>query len=263
MPGECMPLPPRLRLAAHAACLLLLGAALAAPRGQDTSAFLEAPPQAGAWAKYRITTRKSGRPDSSKPLQLAVVAEAAAEGNPTYTLELGPTKLGGYRDGFLRMVLKRRPAPEEVLNPFLQALAVAYQEPEGAPFKLSPSAMQTLRGQAAEAKVDRVREELGRERAEDASGRSYACAKVRLVTNRSAKYFFKSWKSTEDGVYWFSEETPFRVVRAELDVTETSGGKVRRKGVTVLLKDSGAAGAATKFRSEPTREKGILGVILH
>lgn len=258
-----MSLPPRLRRPALAASFLLLAAALAAPRGQDTSAFLEAPPKAGAWAKYRITTRKSGKPDSTRPLQLAVVSEAVTEGSPTYTLEMGPTKLGGYRDGFLRMVLKRRPTPEEVLNPFLQALSVAYQEPEGAPFKLSPSAMQTLRGQAAEARVERVRNDLGPERVQDASGRSYACAKVKLVTNRSAKYFFKSWKSTEDGVYWFSEETPFGIVRAELDVTETSGGKVRRKGVTVLLKESGAAGAETKFRSEPTRDKGILGVILH
>lgn len=258
-----MSLPFRRRVPALATFLLLLAASLAAPRGQDTSVFLERPPQAGAWAKYRITTRKPGKPDSAKPLHLAVVAEAVTAGIPSYTLELGPTKLGGYRDGFLRLVLKREPRPEEVLNPFLQALAVAYQEPDGAPFRLSASAMRTLHGQAAEAKVDRKRVDLGPESARDAGGRTYACAKTRLVTTRSARYLFKSWKSTEDGVYWFSEETPFRIVRAELDVTETSGGKVRRKGMTVLLKESGTAGAESKFRGEPIREKGILGVVLH
>lgn len=241
----------------------LLALATPSPRGQDTSVFLERPPAAGAWAKYRITTEKAGQEARSKPLNLAVVREGVADGAPTFTLELGPTKLASYRDGFLSLVLKRNATSEEILNPFLQALSVAYQEPVGAPFKLSASAMDTLHRQARDAKVERKRTDLGAERAEDARGRTYACTKARLVTTRSAKVLFKSWKSTEDGVYWFSDETPFRVVRAELDLVEVSGGKEKRKRVSILLKESQLSGAATKFKADPTKEKGVLGLILH
>lgn len=233
------------------------------PWGQDTSVFLERPPAAGAWAKYRITTTKPGQEAKAKPLNLSVTQEGSTDGTPSYTLELGPTKFASYRDGFLSLVLKRDAKPEEVLNPFLQALAVAYQEPEGAPFKLSASALNTLHNQAKDAKVERKRTDLGQEKAEDATGLSYACTKVRLVTTRSAKFMFKSWKSTEDGVYWFCDETPFRIVKAELNVVEVSGGEEKRKQVNILLKEARASGAATRFKAKPTKEKGVLGILFH
>lgn len=233
-----------------------------ASQAQELSTFLSQLPSPGAWARYRIETRKA---DSTKrePFDLAVLDQQTREGKAYDWIEAGPTNFAGYRDGYLRILVKASPTDEEALNPFLSTVALAYQEPGGQPFKLTDDAIRFMHSQAKNIKVKRQVEDQGPEEAASVKGQAFACSKSVISTTTETTFFTKKFKVVEKGTYWFSPETPFRVVRAEIERTEIQGKETRRKEITVTLKEASAEGAETHFTKPVTKSKGLLGLLFH
>lgn len=245
-------------LSAASACLaagLLSGA-------QELSTFLARLPAPGAWARYRIETRKPGSL-KKEPFDLAVTDSETVGGKPYVWIEAGPTNFAGYRDGYLRILVKAEPSPQEALNPFLQAVALAYQEPEGEPFKLSESALDFMHSQAKDVKVSQEVAELPPEEATTVKGVAFQCSRSQITTTTETKFFTKKYRVVENGTYWFSPETPFRIVKAEIERVEYKGKEERRREITVTLKEASPEGARTRFTKTPEKTKGLWGLLFH
>lgn len=227
---------------------------------QELSTFLTAPPPPGSWAKYRIETRGSDW-TRRRPFNLAVSGQETRENVPYVYVEAGPTKFAGNKDGTLRLLLKAAPTPEEALNPFLKALEVAYAQKDGETFRLSDGALGFLHRQAADVKAARTSEDLGAEDALTVRGKTYACKKVRVTTTTETSFLGDHYKVVETGTYWLSEETPFKVVKAEIERRETRDEKEKVRHITIHLKIGGSEGAPTAFPRPVTRERGLLGLL--
>lgn len=238
---------------------LLLGFGLSA-WAQELGTFLSTPPPAGAWARYRIETTKDGA-TKRRPFNLSVTGTEARGKRRFFRLEAGPTKFASARDGILALLLPADPTPEEALNPFLAADEVAYAPPKETPYRLSSGALSFLHRQARDLKVQRKEEPLGEEAAVTTKGRTYACRKVRITTTVEGSVLGRGFKTVETGLYWLSVETPFKIVRAEIERTETRKGEVKRRTLVITLKDSGVDGATSAFPPGKLREKGLLGVL--
>jgi len=241
-----------------AALFLVMGLPSAA---QELSTFLATPPPEGAWARYRIETTKEGGNARRRPFNLSVTGGESRGKRRYYRLEAGPTKFASDRDGFLRLLLPADPTPEEALNPFLAAEEVAYAPPKDTPYRLSEGALSFLHRQSRDLRIQRQEEPLGEEAAVTTKGRSYLCRKVRITTTIEGSVLGSRFKAVESGIYWLSVETPFRVVRAEIDRAETRKGKTRNRRIVVSLKESGMEGARSAFSEGKVREKGLLGIL--
>lgn len=241
--------------------LVLFSAALWL-RGQDLSTFMAQLPQEGAWASYRIETAS---PDHVKrePFNLAVVGRETLGGKNYLWLEVGPMDFVSYRDGYMRLLVRDAPSKEEALNPFLAAMALAYQEPGSDPFRLSDGAINFMHNQARDIKVHQDRRELPPAKTESVRGRLFDCTCALITTTSESSLFGRHIKSVEQGTYWFSPDTPFRLVHAEIERTETRDGKERKRTITVTLKEGNPEGAASRFTKPPTRQKGLLGLLFH
>ncbi len=242
---------------------LMLGACVLAA-GQDLSTFLSRPPAPGAWASYRIETRWPGRLKTER-FNLAVTGSETRDGAAYIWLEAGPTDFAGFKDGTMRLLLKANPASDEALNPFLQAMELEYQEPDRVPFKLTAGALEFMHGQARKIKIHQQKEELPPEDATTTKGRVIPCTRLRLSTTTESSLFGRKVKVTESGVYWFSDQSPFQLVKAEFERVQVQSGKdERRRSITVTLRESGTEGAKSAFTTLPvTREKGLLGILFH
>ncbi len=247
----------RLRNVFFALAALVLAFATGA---QELSTFLSAPPAPGSWAKYRIETRGSDW-TKRRPFNLAVTGKETRENVPHVYVEAGPTKFAGNSDGTLRLLLKAAPAPEEALNPFLKAQEVAYAKKDRETFRLSDGALGFLHRQAADVKTSRTAEDLGKEAAVTLRGKTYACKKVRLATTTETSFLGEHYKVVETGTYWLSDETPFKVVKAEIERRETRDEKEKVRHITITLKVDGFEGAPTAFPRPVTQEKGLLGLL--
>jgi hypothetical protein len=83
-----------------------------------------------------------------------------------------------------------------------------------------------------------------------------------LSTRSEGDFFFRHRILEETGTYWFSDQTPFRLVEATLERTETREGKSpRRRSVTVRLEEAGATEAPSAFPTPPTRTRGIFSLL--
>lgn len=240
------------------ALFLLFGLSTVA---QELSTFLAALPSEGAWARYRIETTKEGDDAKHRPFNLSVTGKEDRGKRRYYRLEAGPTKFSSDRDGILRFLLPADPTPEEALNPFLAAKEVAYAPPKDAPYRLSDGALSFLHRQSRNLRIRRQEEPLGEEAAVTTKGQSYLCRKVRITTTIEGSLFGSRFTTVESGIYWLSAQTPFRVVRAEIDRTETRKGEMKRRRIVVSLKESGLKGAKSAFPEGEVREKGLLGVL--
>jgi hypothetical protein len=229
---------------------------------QDLSTFLAKPPKPGAWAAYRIETSSPGRVKRER-FDLAVTGQEVLSGENYVWLEAGPTNFAGFKDGYLRILIKTDPLPEEALNPFLETMALAYQEPGGEPFKLSGGALSFMHSQAKNIKVKQERKDLGPAKASTVKGVSYDCTRTEITTTTESSFLGRSYTSTETGTYWFSTETPFLLVRAEIERVEVNGKKTRRRTVVVQLKEASYEGATSHFTAPAKKEKGLLGILFH
>ncbi|MGC8762014.1 MAG: hypothetical protein ACP5VN_00020 [Acidobacteriota bacterium] len=241
-----------------ATLFLVLGLSAAA---QELSTFLSAPPPEGSWARYRIETTKEGGELKRRPFNLSVTGGEERGKRRYFRLEAGPTKFASDRDGILRLLLPAEPTPQEALNPFLAAEEVAYAPPKDPPYRLSEGALSFLHRQSRDLRVQRQEEPLGEETATATKGRSYPCRKVRITLTIEGSVLGSRFKTVETGIYWLSDETPFKVVRAEIARTETKKGKTTNRRIVVYLKESGGEGAKSAFPPGPVREKGLLGVL--
>jgi hypothetical protein len=244
-----------------AAVLIALGSPLAT-LAQDLSTFLAKPPKPGAWAAYRIETSSPGRVKRER-FNLAVTDQEQLGGQNYVWLEAGPTNFAGFKDGYLRILIKTDPLPEEALNPFLETMALAYQEPGEEPFRLSGGALTFMHSQAKDIKVKQDRKDLGPGKATSVKGVSYDCTRTEITTTTESSFLGRSYTSTETGTYWFSTQTPFLLVRAEIERVEVNGKKTRRKTVVVQLKEASYEGAASHFTAPARKEKGLLGILFH
>ncbi len=243
--------------------VLALTASVTPPVGaQDLSTFLSQPPAPGAWARYRIETKKSWG-IQREPFNLAIIDRQVLDGQPYVWLEAGPTNFAGYKDGYLRLLLKAHPDRQEALNPFLEALALAYQPPGGDPFKLSGGALSFMHSQAKDVQVHQETTDLPPEPAQTVKGVVYQCSRMTISTTTQTTFLTRKYKVTEAGTYWVSPDTPFRIVRAEIVRTEYKNGKENKTEVTVQLKDSGESGATSHFTAPIRKEKGLLGLLFH
>ena len=235
-----------------------------APVAQDLSTFLSHPPAPGASASYRIETASPGRVKTER-FNLAVTGAETVGGVPHVWLEAGPTDFATFKDGYLRLLLKANPTPEEALNPFLEAAVLAFQEPGSAPFKLSGGALSFMHNQAKKIKVEQKKEEMPPDKATTTKGATLQCKRLRISTTTESSLFGRDVKVTESGVYWFSDQTPFQLVKAEIDRLQVQEGKEdRRRKITVTLREGADTGAASQYTVLPvTREKGLLGILLH
>lgn len=230
---------------------------------QDLSTFLSNPPAAGAWASYRIETSWPGRTKTER-FNLAVTGSEEAEGQSRLWVEAWPTDFARYKDGVMRLLLKASPSREEALNPFLQAFALAYQEPGQEPFRLSGGALSFMHGQAKKIKVDQKKTDMAPESATSTKGVTFECSRVQISTTTESNLFGRSIKMTETGVFWFSDRTPFRLVKAQIERVQVQKGKEdRRRTITVTLREGAATGATSQFSKPVTREKGLLGLLFN
>jgi hypothetical protein len=253
-----------MRLNARTALFALsfLAAGLAAS-AQDLSTFLAKPPAMGAWASYRIETSWTGRTKTER-FNLAVTGSEVVDGQPRLWIEAWPTDFARYKDGVMRLLLKAAPAPEEALNPFLQASALSYQEPGQEAFKLSSGALSFMHGQAKKIKVDQKKTDLPPGNAASTKGVSFKCSRVQISTTTESNLFGRSIKVTETGIYWFSEGTPFGLVKAQIERVQIQPGKEeRRRTVAVTLRESAVTGAASQIPKPVTLEKGLLGLLIN
>jgi hypothetical protein len=230
--------------------------------GQELSTFLTDLPPEGAWARYRVETVK---PDQVKkePFDLAITGKETVGGQSFVWLEAGPTNFAGYRDGYLRILIKGKPSPDEARNPFLSAVALAYQEPGGDPFELSDGAMGFLHNQASDVKITQTEEDLPPGAAASIKGETFACTRRRITTTTETSFMTRKIKVVETGDYWFSPKTPFRIVKAEIDRVEYRGDKEKRKHITLTLKEASETGAQTHFTKPVKEKKGLLGILFH
>lgn len=254
-----MPRLGKIRLFVAVSCLVA-GACL--PQAQELSTFLARPPAPGAWARYRIETRKPGYL-KREPFDLAVTSGETVSGKAHVWLEAGPTNFAGYKDGYLRILVKAEPSAEEALNPFLQAAALAYQEPNGEPFKLSDSALSFMHSQASDIRVHQEVTELEPGETTTVKGISFQCSRSQITTTTETKFFTKKYKVVEKGTYWFSPDTPFKIVKAEIERVEYKGKEERRREITVTLKEASPEGAQTHFTKPPEKTKGLWGLLFH
>jgi hypothetical protein len=230
---------------------------------QELSTFMSALPPPGAWARYRVETKKAGIL-KKEPFDLAVTQAETVGGKSYVWLEAGPTNFAGYRDGYMRLLVKAEPTPQEALNPFLSAVSLAYQEPGGDPFRLSDGAIDFMHSQAQDMKVRQEATELPPEKAVTIKGVELECTRRRITTTTETSFFTKKYKYVETGTYWFSLQTPFRIVKAEIERVEYEGGKEeRRKEITVTLKEASLEGAETHFTKPAKKTKGLLGLLFH
>lgn len=239
---------------------LMLWAAAAMP--QDLSTFLSRLPAPGSWATYRVETSSPDRVKRER-FNLSVTGSETVGGVPYVWLEAGPTNFAGYKDGYLRILIKAEPSREESLNPFLAAFALAYQEPGGEPFELSPGALSFMHNQAKGVKVTQERTDLPPSQAVTIRGEVLDCTCARITTRTLTRFLGRDYLSVETGTYWFSQRTPFQLVKAEIERVETKDGKERRRNVLVTLKEAGTTGAASKFSGPARKEKGLLGLLFH
>ncbi len=241
--------------------LILLSAAILL-RGQDLSTFMAQLPKEGSWASYRVETASPDRV-KREPFNLAIVGHETLGGQPYLWLEAGPMDFVSYRDGYMRILVRDTPSKEEALNPFLAAMALAYQEPGSEPFKLSGGALNFMHNQARDIKVHQDRKELPPAKFESVRGRTFDCTCAQITTTTESSLFGRHIKTVEQGTYWFSPDTPFRLVHAEIERTESRDGKERKRTVTITLKEGSLEGAATRFTKPPKRDKGLLGLLFH
>jgi hypothetical protein len=247
------------RIMAVFAALALFTAGSAA---QELSTFLAHLPAPGAWARYRIETDR-GTYVKKEPFDLLVTGGEKIHGVPYVWLEAGPTNFAGYRDGYLRLLMKADPGKDEAMNPFLAALALAYQEPGGEPFRLSRGALGFMHSQAKDIKITQNVEHLPPAKAETIKGKVFDCSRVRMVTTTETSFFTQKYKVVETGTYWLSPDTPFRIVKADIERVETKNGKESTKKVKVTLKIASYTGAKTHFTKPAVKSKGLLGLLFH
>lgn len=231
--------------------------------GQELSTFLSHLPPSGARARYRIETRKPGSL-KMEPFDLAVTDDETRDGQPCVWLEAGPTNFAGYKDGYLRILVKAAPPKEEALNPFLGAISLAYQPPGEEPFKLSDDALGFMHREAKDIKIEQEVKDLPPQSAETVKGVSMECTRQEITTTTEVSLFTQKTRIVEKGTYWFSDQTPFRVVKAEIERVEYKKGKEdRRRQITVTLKEAASTGAATHFAKPAEKKKGLLGLLFH
>lgn len=254
-----MPRPGKAWFFLAVSCLLAGGGF---PRAQELSTFLAHLPAPGAWARYRIETRKPGYL-KREPFDLAVTDAESMAGTPYVWLEAGATNFAGHKDGYLRILVKADPSADEALNPFLQAMALAYQEPKGEPFKLSESALSFMHSQARDIQVRQEITELEPGEATTIKGAVFQCSRSQITTTTETKFFTKKYKVIEKGTYWFSPDTPFRIVKAEIERIEYKGKEERRREITVTLKEASGEGAKTHFTKPAEKTKGLWGLLFH
>ncbi len=233
-----------------------------APSAQELSTFLSHLPSPGAWARYRIETDR-GDYVKKEPFDLLVTGSETINGVPYVWLEAGPTNFAGYHDGYLRLLIEARPSEAEAMNPFLAALALAYQEPHGEPFKLSDGALGFMHRQAKNINITQKVDRLPPGKAETIKGKVFDCSRVRMVTTTETSFFTRKYKVVETGTYWLSPDTPFRIVKAEIKRVETKNGEETVKNVKVTLKLASYTGAKTHFTKPPVKSKGLLGLLFH
>jgi hypothetical protein len=242
--------------------LCLLWVALAAS-AQDLSTFLSKPPAPGAWASYRIETSWPGRTKTER-LNLAVTEEQRADGKDWIWLEAWPMDFVKYSDGVMKLLVLANPTPAEAQNPFLQARALLYQEPKEAPFRLSDGALDIMHGQAKKIRVDQKRTDLPPEDAATTKGVSYHCTVQKIDTVTESSLFGREIKVTESGTYRFSKMAPFLLVKAQIDRVQVQKGKEdRHRTVVITLRECGFSGANPQIKGPVTKEKGLLGLLLH
>ncbi len=235
-------------------------------RAQDLSTFLSHPPAPGAWAHYVVETRNPAAPGTPKvePFDLAVTGAQPLEGEDHIWLEASPMDLAKDRDGTLRLLLKAAPSRDEALNPFRQTRGAWYRPKSGDPYALTSSAVTFLRNQFKDVKVTQERTELPAEEQTVPAGPTYRCTKVHLVTRIAGEVFFQRRTVVEEGTYWFSADTPFLIVRAEIRRTETRGSDPPRvRDVSVSLRAGAFAQASSAFPTPPTRTRGLFSLLLH
>lgn len=253
-----------MRMAIRATLLaLILAVAGLTARAQDLSTFLSVPPAPGAWASYSIQTNWPGGTKTER-FNLAVTGSEGTETQARLWVEAWPTDFARYKDGAMRLLLKATPSREEALNPFLQASALVYQAPGREAFKLSEGALSFMHEQAKKIKIEQKKSDLAPESATSADGVPFDCSRVQISTTTESNLFGRSVKVTETGVYWFSDRTPFRLVKAEIERLQLQKGKEdRRRTIVVTLREGGATGAASPISKPVTREKGLLGLLFN
>jgi hypothetical protein len=250
------------RLLQMASAVLFLSAGLTAS-AQDLSTFLSKPPGAGAWASYRVETSWPGRTKTER-LNLAVTEEEKADGKDWIWLEAWPMDFVKYNDGVMKLEILADPSPSEAQNPFLQTRALLYQEPKGEPFRLSSGALDIMHGQAKKIRVNQKRADLPPEDATTTKGVTYHCTVQKIDTVTESSLFGREVKVTESGTYWFSRMAPFLLVKAQIDRLQVQKGKEdRHRTVVITLRECGFTGAAPQIKGPVTKEKGLLGLLLH
>jgi len=247
---------PRYRIAAVGIALLIL-AGVAAPT-QDLSTFLASPPGVGSWARYDVTTVRGGR-RKVRPFRISVTGQREVSGRRYLWLEAWPYKFKDCPDGTLRMLVKEKPEPEESLNPFLQAVSLAYREPGEDPFRLSEGALNLLRSRARKVHID---QEMIASGPASLEGAEDDCLKECRRTTIRTRLLGRDHHVEETGCYWLSEKVPFRILRAEIDRLERKGRREKRKQITIVYREGGIDGAASRFEEPVKKVKGIWSLLL-
>lgn len=234
---------------------------------QDLSSFLSVPPAPGAWARYRVETRDTAAPETPakiKAFTLAVTGTEMRSGRPFVWVEVSPMDLAGDRDGTLRILIPATPGPEEAVNPFCNLQGAQFRPQTGTPYALTPAVVSMVRSQAAGAKVTQERKPPATEDRSTGHSPSVPCEKVLQRSTSEGSFFFRHRTLVEEGAYWFSAQTPFRLVEADLERIETKDrGAPRRRLVTVRLEEAGVSGARTAFPEAPTKTRGVLSLLFH
>lgn len=258
-PGATRPTILRTPLLAVAA----LGAALccAAP-AQDLGVFLSPPPPAGAWARYCIETRDPSAPEGTPPKVKHLLLAVTPASPGTVWVEASPMDLAGDDDGTLRLLLADARAPQVDADPLLQAKALHFRPTTGEAYALAPSALGFFQRQLAGVKVVRSRDPLPEEVLPGGAGGPLPCSKERVKTHAEGEFLLQHRTLDEEGLRWFSDQTPFRLVRAELRRTETRDGRPPRvREVVIRLEEASAQGARTSFPQPPARTRGLLSLL--
>jgi len=240
----------------------------AAARAQDLSAFLSHPPPPGAWARYRIETRNpsdSAAPVKTQSFSLAVTGAESRGGRPYVWVEVSPMDLAGDHDGTLRILIPAAPDTEEALNPFREVRAAQFRPREGEAYSLTSAVVSLVRSQAGGARVSQEKHPAPPpESLPPGETPAVPCEREQVRTSSEGDFFFRHRTLLEEGVYCLSEQTPFRLVEADLTRTETKdGGTPRRRLVAVRLEDAGTSGATSAFSTAITKSRGIFSLLFH
>lgn|GEM_PF-2017480 len=229
---------------------------------QELSTFLSHLPGPGAWARYRLETRENGH-SRRKMFIISAISGDVLNGTPYVWLELGRTNFAGFKNGYMRILIKQTPSDEEASNPFLAAFSLAYQEPGRDPFELSSGALSFMHNRAAKIKVMRQSEALPPGDAKSLKGVLYHCSVIHLTTTTVTEFFGKSYNVVEEGKYWLSKDTPFQIVRAEIKRSEQKKDGTKVKNITVVLRKSSFKGARSRFTKPVKDRKGLFGILFH